>query len=301
MGELTPDSPPSQHGDYRLTGITDVAETLPIHTLLDRGYPDYNYPLPIDDPSSLNYRRFIDARRKQDLAVDRVAVGSTMQIRLLRDPAKYSACTVRILAANGEVWSGSGSTTRQLFPDLNTISKDEYPQENACSAALLLEYGRFRYFAGGDLICTTNYGRSPWQDVETPAAQAAGRVDVAVLNHHGYYDAVGPSFVRALQPRVFILPSWHATHPALATLDHIFAKEIYTAPRDVFATGMRPETAFVNARLSPLINNYYGHIVVRVHPGGDEFSVFILDDSDESDRVIAHSGPYPATHLTSST
>ncbi len=40
------------------------------------------------------------------------------------------------------------------------------------------------------------------------------------------------------------------------------------------------------------INSPYGHVVIRVEPGGDSYHVFILDDSDESFKVKAVFGPY---------
>jgi len=41
-------------GSYRLTGITEVAETLPIRVLLDRGWPDDSYPAPLTDSTMAN-------------------------------------------------------------------------------------------------------------------------------------------------------------------------------------------------------------------------------------------------------
>jgi glyoxylase-like metal-dependent hydrolase (beta-lactamase superfamily II) len=55
VGEVTEDSPPSSLGSYRLTGAADVAETIRVNEMLDRGWPDYAYPMPPKDPTSLNY------------------------------------------------------------------------------------------------------------------------------------------------------------------------------------------------------------------------------------------------------
>ena len=69
-------------------------------------------------------------------------------------------------------------------------------------------------------------------DVETAVAQVAGPVSVAALNHHGYFDADGEAFVRAMRARVWVLQSWHASHPALATLDRLYSPILYSGPRD---------------------------------------------------------------------
>jgi len=47
------------------------------------------------------------------------------------------------------------------------------------------------------------------------------------------------------------------------------------------------------ARFSDLFKSSQGHALVRVAPGGADFSVLVLEDGDESDRVKAVFGPYP--------
>jgi glyoxylase-like metal-dependent hydrolase (beta-lactamase superfamily II) len=42
IGAITGSEPLSSHGDYRLRGITEIGETLPIVRLIDRGWPDYS-------------------------------------------------------------------------------------------------------------------------------------------------------------------------------------------------------------------------------------------------------------------
>jgi glyoxylase-like metal-dependent hydrolase (beta-lactamase superfamily II) len=48
MGQVRPSSPMDHTGMFRLAGITEVAEEFRIHTLLDRGWPDYAYPSPVN-------------------------------------------------------------------------------------------------------------------------------------------------------------------------------------------------------------------------------------------------------------
>ena len=42
MGQVTAAAPLDRTGAYKLTGITEVDATLPIRTLMDRGWPDYS-------------------------------------------------------------------------------------------------------------------------------------------------------------------------------------------------------------------------------------------------------------------
>jgi hypothetical protein len=95
MGQVTPSSPMDRTGTYRLSGITDVAEALPIQTLLDRGFPDYSYPTPLTDESTANYRRFVEARRARGMTVERFHPESRAQITLRHEPAKHPAFEIR--------------------------------------------------------------------------------------------------------------------------------------------------------------------------------------------------------------
>jgi len=290
MGDLTPDSPTSTHGDYRLTGVTDVAELLPIRTLIDRGYPTYDYPAPTTYDATQNYIRFVRAINKHNTTVERLAVGSTKQIIPQHKPTPEF--TIRNLAANGEVWTGHGDETKHLFPTLDTLQPNQYPPENACSCALKMSYGPFSYYIGGDLTSDTLFGTAPWLDVETSVARAAGPVTVAALDHHGYYDATGADFVRAMRSRIYILQSWHASHPALSTLDKLYSPLLYPGPRDVLATGLTDAAELADARLSDRFLSKQGHIVIRVHPGGRQYEVIVLDDTREAGNIKACFGPY---------
>ena len=170
----------------------------------------------------------------------------------------------------------------------------DIPDENACSAALRLRYGAFGYFAAGDLTSNSFDGTLPWRDVETPAAQAAGPVDVAVAAHHGMFDATGADVVRALKPRAWIIPAWHVAHPSSDVLERMLSQRLYPGPRDVFATGLSPANELAHKWLTDRLAARGGHVVVRVAPGGGSYRVVVTDNRDEGDRVISQSGPWPA-------
>jgi beta-lactamase superfamily II metal-dependent hydrolase len=292
IGDVTADSPASTRGSYKLTGISDVAEVMPIGKLIDRGFPDYTYPAKVTDTTGLNYIQLTKAAAGRGIVVERVQVGSSTQIAQLRAPARYPEFSARLIAGNGQVWTGEGEANVPHFPPQGGASAEQLATENSCSIALRLSYGRFSYFTGGDLTSDTNYGRDPWRDIETPASRAAGRVSASTCNHHGYFDATGPELVRALRPRVWILQSWHASHPAMSTLANLYSPILYAGPRDVFCLGLHPAAALSCARFSDQFKSSQGHVLVRVAPGGAEFSVLVLEDGDESNRVKDVFGPY---------
>jgi glyoxylase-like metal-dependent hydrolase (beta-lactamase superfamily II) len=290
LGAMPPNANPNPEG-YVPTGISDVAAIVPIHQVVDRAWPDYTYPSPANADFQQNYKNFLRAKQKTGTKVERFRVGAQDQFKLLHNAASYPTFEVRNLAANGEVWTGQGEATTRHFPDLTSLKPVDYPSENCCSAAIRLRYGRFGYYTGGDLPCETNYGRDPWRDIETPVAQACGPVSVAVTNHHGYFNADGPEYARALRPQVFVIPAWDSAHPTVNVLDVLFSKAIYPGPRDVFATLVKEENRIANKKTDDL-RSRNGHIVVRVDPGGSTFRIHILSNEDEADRVVANFGPY---------
>lgn len=296
LGDPTEETVTSSKGNYKLTGITDVDAQLPIRKLIDRGYPDYTYPTPWHAPFAENYEEYIKSRQRLGEATERIRVGSSSQMRLLQHADKYDNFTIRNLAGNGEVWTGVGSQTRNTFPDLKTLDKKNFPNENMCSIALRLSYGKFDYFTGGDLsTITEDDDAEPWRDIETAAAKAAGPVEVAVADHHAYLDAVGPNLVRELRPQAFIIPAWYVSHPATLPLRRMFSRKLYPGDRDVFATCTTEANKVYNGQFNSKMKSMDGHVVVRVAPGGETFQIVVTDNGDDTDRVKLVSGPYHCT------
>ena len=181
VGYLPPDGPLSSDGTYRLTGVSDVVAIVPIERFVDRAWPDYTYPVPADIDFQKNYRAFLQAQIKTGKRVDGFRPGSKDQFALQHKSADYPSFEIRNLIANGEVWTGKGEQTKKLFPEVSTLKPADYPAENPCSCAIRLRYGKFGYYTGGDLTNDTNYGRDPWRDSESPAAEVCSRTAAAGL------------------------------------------------------------------------------------------------------------------------
>ncbi len=282
-------------GGYKLSGITEVAENLPFRKMIDRGWPRYNYPVPLNDPNVANYRAFLAWQQKNNgMTVELLRPGHNDQIVLKREPAKYPNFEVRNIAANGEIWTGIGTNTKEIFPLLKDLKPADYPTENMCSMAIRVSYGKFDYFSGGDMPGILKNDAPLWNDVESSVAQAVGPVEAAILNHHGNRDSQNAYYLAALRPQVFVIPVWSSDHPGHDVLDRMYSEKTYAGQRDVFATNMLDANKQVIGELLNRLKSSQGHIVIRVAPGGNEFRVVILDDTTEGLRVKAVHGPYQA-------
>ena len=279
------------HPDH-MGGLIDLAREVPIGTLIDRGWPDYQYPA--KDDSLAAYRRFLAAGRADGTTVERFSAGSHQQLRLKHRPQNYPTFELRNVIGNGEMWTGEGDATRKLFPALETLPRGDWPTENMCSLGIRIVYGLFRYFTGGDLPGTADPGFPAWHAMEPAIGPIVGRVDVHAVNQHGSMGQESEPFLAALRSPVLIVPSWAASHPAPDTLKRIMNSRLSPETRYVFATDLRPSARTVIGQRATQLAAPPGHIVVRVAESGDSYRVYVLDSGNEDDRVIAMRGPFRA-------
>ena len=310
MGSFYQNAPRSAKGNYALTGITGIAELIPVEVLLDRGYPAYNIPYDMKsaafeerlkaNPSSYKYWRtmnnyfsFVNQREKEKLSTGNVLAGSRTQVHMRYASLKFPTFFVRSVKCNGRIWTGNDTTTTEHFPMFRPDDPKTHPTENALSQVITINYGDFVYYTGGDLPGNIGYGQPSWMDMETPVAKAVGAVDIATMDHHGNRDALNEFMVRTLRPRVWIEQVWSSDHPGHEVLIRATTPFLYEGPRDIFATNMMQANRDV---IGPLIDRSYksqqGHILVRVLPGGKSYYVIILDDAVETLQVKDVFGPY---------
>jgi len=282
------------HVDH-MGGLSDVQAALPITRLVDRGFPSYDYPQPAPEALMEIYRKALDAIQAQGGVVEKARPGSDSQITLRAGSWGGTAFKARIVAANGEVWTGKGNQTEARFPPQSPSTRDaDRPSENECSVAVRLSYGAFDFFSGGDLTGIPDVGTDSWRDLETPIGRAIGPTDVRVMNHHGSISPDNASFLAATRSRVVIIPAWSPTHPAPDALKRALTPTAYPGPRDVFITLLRePTAATIGARVNQL-KSQHGHVVVRVEPDGESYRVVVLDDESVTPRVLSVHGPYDA-------
>ena len=291
MGNIQLSNKKSDKGDYILTGITEVGELIPFGKIVDRNWPDYNYPFPMsEDPNMQNYIRFLNWKIVNGVTAEQFDVGSSQQFKLLRHADQYPGFEIRNIAANGVVWTGVHNNSRNHFPPLQRLTREEYPEENACSAAIRISYGKFDYFNGGDIVHA--YSPGTLMDIETPVGLVTGPLDVCEANHHAK-DAMGKGFIQAVRPRVFVIQGFALSHPDALALRNMLSHSIYTGERDIFTSHLFDANRLVlGKRLVEQLKSEEGHIVIRVYPGGDDYEIYILDDSSESFTIRSIHGPY---------
>lgn len=296
MGAIVPDSPLAPNGAYRLSGVTEVAEHLAIDTLIDRGWPDYDHPRPIRNPTVDNYRAFLAWQiENRGLRIEQFQPGRADQIVLRHQAEAYPQFQIRNLYASGVLWTGVGEETRNLVPSPDSVPANEYPNENKLSIAFRISYGRFDYFTGGDLSSIdeeTVHAPPPWLDIEPRVGQAAGPVEAMKANHHGSWDSNSIGFLAALRPQVIVVPSRAEGHPSVNTWKRMTSTQVWPGERDIFVTNVGPATARTTYDIERTARSTQGHVVIRVAEGGASFRVFVLEDTDEDMRVKAVFGPY---------
>jgi len=290
MGAVSPELKVSKKGGYLLSGITEVGDNIPFEKIIDRGWPDYEYLVPLRNDMMKNYIEFIKWHKENNgVEAEQFHVGANNQLLLVHSPHKFPEFEIRNVAANGHVWTGINSNERNHFPPLESLTPSEYPGENQLSCAFRLSYGKFDYFNGGDI---TTGVPGTWQDIETAVGLVTGPIDVCVANHHAYYDAMGYSFLQAVRPRIHIILAWAPSHPSPSVIARMMSSWVYPGPRDVFSTNLMESTHEVIGSRIDKMKSRQGHIVIRVDSGGESYMIYILDDSSESFRVKSIHGPY---------
>ncbi|MDD4109319.1 MAG: hypothetical protein PHH93_11425, partial [Prolixibacteraceae bacterium] len=122
IGTFNEDMRKSVSGNYVLSGITEIGENISFGKIVDRGWPDYDFPAPLKAEYIQNYIRFVKHNVSSNgLIAEKFMVGVNDQFKLNYDPGKYPGFEIRNIAANGHVWTGIGNNTRNHFPALENL------------------------------------------------------------------------------------------------------------------------------------------------------------------------------------
>ena len=300
MGVVVEGLPKHPEGGFALAGISEVGSIIPIRCCIDRGDvmdpPSKNSLAPGMKRRYGNYLSFLEWSSRENGTVRmRATPGALDEIALRHSP--NSDFHIRTIAAGGSVWNGSvdspGSVS--LLPSKDSLlafgDGPDAVSENVMSIALLLRYGEFDWFTGGD--CQYR-GRSThkYNDIEMPISKVMGPVEGMKADHHATNATNCTELLSVLQPDFVIAGTWKDIHPNPATVKrflkanpsiNFITTNLTDGGREILMKDGVDPSKFLATQ---------GHVVVRVAPGGRSYMIYILDDSDEKYRVKSIFGPY---------
>ena len=89
-------------------------------------------------------------------------------------------------------------------------------------------------------------------------------------------------------PTVVLNHNFYKKQPDIDLLNNT----VFNVTNQVFTTNAHPDALVENADTYAKLAGHSGHIALRVAPGGGEYYVYMLDDSDFDYRVKSIHGPY---------
>ena len=275
--------------DYHLTGFSLAAETLHFRRAIDRTGGAFD-SRELFEPSENQFPYLLNClyghlKARDGLEVEKLRLGATDQIVCRHGGAE--GFSVKNICSNGRLALADGGV-------LDTLRRDgKMPwcwNENHLSCGHVFRYGKFSFFTAGDFSgpAMDSHGVTHFPE-ERLAKTLMGPVSVAKVNHHGY-KSMPDSLLRALRAKVYAACMWdvlHLTDDCLARFANPSNCEKGTllVPGNFGASRRTVENAAGRA-LFP--DEVYGgvHSIIDVPPGGETFTLSLVDAHDEDMRVV---------------
>lgn len=280
MGNIEKEYSKDKEGGYVLSGMTALYDEMPYRKVIDRAYPDFDSLacLSMSTAALDNYRKFLDYETKNGtLKAEGFKLGSDSQIVLSKNPAKYPDFKVMNICGNGCVWVDGKPVDCYNKPH----------KENAASCGVLISYGDFDYFtagdAGGDSKGTPN--------IEVLSAKAIGKeIEAIKAHHHLSPRTMQQETMDILNPDVIVTQSFYIRE--IQPDQEIIARILGNGDTKMYFTNIDESLIKANPEAYSKCTAIGGHVVIRVMPGGKQFYVYVLDDTDLSFKVKQIDGPF---------
>lgn len=234
------------HEDH-FGGIDDLARDpdITIGMAYDRGDKSFLPPAKLNEPTYIDYnttvgRNAIQLRPGMQIPID-------------------NAMTVTCMSQGGVVVGEQNPTTGL--------------DENDMSLSLLITYGSFRYFIGGDMEAHT--------ENKLADGDLVTNVDVYIANHHGSHTSSSANFMNDMIPTVVVISNGNNNsyyHPRQVTLDTFSS---LTPQPVVFQTNKYLGT-------KPGAGNVADDFIADLDATGDEGAVLITVGAGQNNFVVTY-------------
>ena len=269
----------------KINGFLCVAEDFSFKRYFDHQYPARG-TYKTHDSSMQLLAPWVEEQKKKGLIVEPFKVGALNQIALQRDPARYKdVFSIRNICANGVLWDGKGGTHDYAAEHVAVTKKDKIPQ-NELSMAFVIQYGKFRYYTGGDVGRRFKVKGGGDVNYEGLVGERVGPVTVCKMNHHGCSDSMDEAFVKQVRAQAYVACMWCPGQLAPKTLKTVMA---YSDPAILpnLLPARRKAKEANEAYMKNILVPHTAHVVVKVLPGGDAYRIYLLEARDESMNVLS--------------
>ncbi|MBR4654738.1 MAG: hypothetical protein IKO72_15390 [Kiritimatiellae bacterium] len=240
---------------------------------------------------------WVEEQKRKGLAVEPFKVGALDQIALLRDPGKYKGVfSIRNICANGRLWDGRDGERDFAAETVTATGKDYLPQ-NMLSMGFVIQYGKFRFWTGGDVQPSFMKQGFATKDgpinYEAEVGRRVGPVTVCKTNHHSCIDAMSADFIRSVRAQAYITCVWSHWHVVKDTMERMASRDLHPDFDPLIIPNFMPTDRAREFCDMPFMRNVPPetkegvHVVVKVAPGGERYRIYLVDARDESMRVRA--------------